>query len=64
MMTAIANCNRLVCSSRIARSAVTDGENTLTLSRSVALEQVVGLLVLAAVAVLGTTHPVRRGHEA
>jgi putative copper export protein len=30
----------------------------MTLYRSVAVEQAIGLLVLAAVAVLGTTHPI------
>jgi len=37
---------------------VTDAENTLTLYRSVVLEQALGLLVLVAAAVLGTIHPV------
>jgi putative copper resistance protein D len=61
MMIAIAICNRLVFSPRIlpgAQSPKSDAENTMTLYRSVAVEQVIDLLVLAAVAVLGTTHPI------
>jgi len=57
-MVAIAICNRLAFSPRIARSAVTDAENTLTLYRSAVLEQALGLLVLVAAAVLGAIHPV------
>jgi putative copper resistance protein D len=61
MMIAIAICNRLVFSPRIllgAQSPGSDAENTMTLYRSVAVEQAIGLLVLAVVAVLGTTHPI------
>jgi putative copper resistance protein D len=61
VMIAIAMCNRLVFSPRIllgAQSPGSDAENTMTLYRSVAVEQVIGLLMLAAVAVLGTTHPI------
>jgi putative copper resistance protein D len=58
-MIAIAGCNRFVFSPRVlaveppGRSCQT----TIALYRSVAVEQVVGLLVLAAVALLGTLHP-------
>lgn len=61
IMIAIAIYNRLVFSARIllgAQSPGDDAENTMTLYRSVAMEQIIGLLVLAVVAVLGTTHPV------
>ena len=61
IMIAIAICNRLVFSPRIllgAQSPGSDAENAMTLYRSVAVEQAIGLLVLAAVAVLGTTHPI------
>jgi putative copper resistance protein D len=61
MMIAIAACNRLVFSPRILLGTQPPErvvENTMTLYRSVAMEQIIGLLVLAAVAVLGTTHPI------
>jgi Na+/proline symporter len=61
IMIAIAICNRLVFSPRIllsAQSPGSDAENAMTLYRSVAMEQAIGVLVLAAVAVLGTTHPI------
>jgi putative copper resistance protein D len=61
MMIAIATCNRLVFSPRIlsrAQSSERDAENMTMLYRSVAVEQAIGLLVLAVVAVLGTTHPI------
>jgi putative copper resistance protein D len=61
MMIAIAICNRLIFSPWILQGAQSPGrdtENTKTLYRIVAVEQAIGLLVLAAVAVLGTTHPI------
>ena len=62
IMIAIATYNRLVFSRRIllgAQPPGKDAENTMTLYRSVAIEQIMGLMVLAVVAVLGTTHPVQ-----
>jgi putative copper resistance protein D len=61
MMIAIAICNRFVFSPRLLLGAQSPGsgaDNTMTLYRSVAVEQAIGLFVLAAVAVLGTTHPI------
>jgi putative copper resistance protein D len=58
-MIAIAIGNRFLLSPRIAATGPAGGavDEVAVLFRSVAVEQGVGLLVLATVAVLGTIHP-------
>jgi copper resistance protein D len=59
IMIAIALRNRLALSPRILGTRPTgdEGNDTVALYRSVLVEQVAGMLVLAAVAFLGTAHP-------
>jgi copper resistance protein D len=61
VMIAIAIRNRFVLAPAILAARASDGseEETASLFRSVAVEQAVGALVLATVAILGTLHPLR-----
>jgi putative copper resistance protein D len=59
VMLAIASLNRFILAPKIVRAQASGRayEATAALYRSVAVEQAVGLFVLASVAVLGTIHP-------